>query len=586
MSQSGATESRGVRSWRQWAKDELSLNKALLPIKLILFLYSGGTSSILPYLNLHMQQLGITLKEIAVISAFLPLANIFGPPIAGLFADKTGNYRLAVFLSLVLCLVFHIALLFVPPRLGSQLTLACGAEGHALSSRACDPCARPNDTELSLVLENCKLKCDSPPPEFAVCLRGGPEPRCRTFSVSGKITINGTVSSLQDGDTCSLTEIAHEGDLFQEMTCPSECPVECQATGSFECHPKDDSKDDGSATFWIYFALRMIATFFMASLFTMMDALTLAVAKKHGGDYGKQRFFFIVGLATIPLLAGSIVDWRKASTGFADYGAAFYVGAALTLVAGLLVMRLQFQVEETQENILRNVMKLVTRMEVNVHFVMVLLLGTNWGFIESFLFLYLDTLGAPTYLMGLTLTVGSLVGLPVMFVADTVIDKLGRAAVFALSFFSYSVRLIGYSYIRDPWLVFIFEAFEIITYQLMWVAAMTSCPVLAPKGLLATMTALTGTIHFSLGRGLGSLVGGYLIAAMSFPAAFRTFSAATFVCGVIYVVVHYFYLRKKMPPREEAEERGEPHEEINLMQGRQETAASRPAARRPKDSQI
>lgn len=37
---------------------------------------------------------------------------------------------------------------------------------------------------------------------------------------------------------------------------------------------------------------------------------------------------------------------------------------------------------------------------------------------------------------------------------------------------------------------------------------------------------------------------------------------------------------------EEAEERGEPHEEINLMQGRQETSASRPAARRPKDSQI
>lgn len=42
-----------------------------------------GTSSILPYMTLHMQQLGITLKEIAVISAFLPLANIFGPPIAG-----------------------------------------------------------------------------------------------------------------------------------------------------------------------------------------------------------------------------------------------------------------------------------------------------------------------------------------------------------------------------------------------------------------------------------------------------------------------------------------------------------------------
>ncbi|XP_042884942.1 major facilitator superfamily domain-containing protein 6-like [Penaeus japonicus] len=583
MTQSRAADSSANRSWKKWAKDELRLNKDLLPIKLILFLYSGGTSSILPYLNLHMQQLGITLREIAVISAFLPLANIFGPPIAGLFADKTGNYRLAVFLSLVLCLVFHIALLFVPARPDTTVTLACGPDGHTLDSLTCDRCDRQNDTELLLVLENCQFKCESPPWEFSLCLRNARGPVCRSFNISDQITINGSVPSIQDGETCSYTEIVHEGELFQEMVCPSECPVECQATVSYEC---DEDTSDGSATFWIYFGLRMIATFFMASLFTMMDALVLAVSKKYGGDYGKQRFFFIVGLATIPLLAGAIVDWRKASTGYADYSSAFYLGSALTLVSGLLVMRLQFQVEESQENILKNVMKLVTKMEINVHFVMVLLLGSNWGFIESFLFLYLETLGAPTYLMGLTLTVGSLVGLPIMFVADTVIQKMGRATVFALSFFSYTVRLIGYSYIRDPWLVFIFEAFEIITYQLMWVAAMTSCPVLAPKGLLATMTALTGTIHFSLGRGLGSLIGGYLIAAMSFPAAFRTFSAATFVCGILYVLVHYFYLRKKIPQGENVQERGEPHEEINLMQVRQDTITPHAHANNPKDSRI
>ena len=39
--------------------------------------------SFLPYLTLHMQQLGMTMEEIAVIYAVLPLASLLGPPIMG-----------------------------------------------------------------------------------------------------------------------------------------------------------------------------------------------------------------------------------------------------------------------------------------------------------------------------------------------------------------------------------------------------------------------------------------------------------------------------------------------------------------------
>lgn len=42
-----------------------------------------GATGFLPYLTLHMQTLGITVKEIAVIYAFLPIASLLGPPISG-----------------------------------------------------------------------------------------------------------------------------------------------------------------------------------------------------------------------------------------------------------------------------------------------------------------------------------------------------------------------------------------------------------------------------------------------------------------------------------------------------------------------
>merc|ERR1719187_1767265 len=66
---------------------------------------------------------------------------------------------------------------------------------------------------------------------------------------------------------------------------------------------------------------------------------------------------------------------------------------------------------------------------------------------------------------------------------------------------------------------------------------MNHCQELAPKGMLATMTALTGIFHFSLGRGLGALIGGNLIAAYGYRVAFRGFAAMSGTMGLVYFVL-------------------------------------------------
>lgn len=72
---------------------------------------------------------------------------------------------------------------------------------------------------------------------------------------------------------------------------------------------------------------------------------------------------------------------------------------------------------------------------------------------------------------------------------------------------------------------------EALSCHLMWVAAgkspsrirnnlvtflcylvlATYCSLLAPKNLLATLIGVLGMAHFSLGRGSGSFMGGFLI---------------------------------------------------------------------------
>jgi MFS family permease len=46
-----------------------------------------------PYLTIHMRELGINVEETAIMSAVIPVVAIVMPPIAGMVADRIGNFR-------------------------------------------------------------------------------------------------------------------------------------------------------------------------------------------------------------------------------------------------------------------------------------------------------------------------------------------------------------------------------------------------------------------------------------------------------------------------------------------------------------
>lgn len=46
-----------------------------------------------PYLTIHMRELGINVEEAAIMSAVTPIVAIIMPPIAGVVADRIGNFK-------------------------------------------------------------------------------------------------------------------------------------------------------------------------------------------------------------------------------------------------------------------------------------------------------------------------------------------------------------------------------------------------------------------------------------------------------------------------------------------------------------
>jgi hypothetical protein len=136
------------------------------------------------------------------------------------------------------------------------------------------------------------------------------------------------------------------------------------------------------------------------------------------------------------------------------------------------------------------------------------------GCTGSYFFLFLEEIGGSRSLMGLTLTVSCLTGIPLLLLSDTIFRKFSIPNVLVFSLFTFVVRLVGkfrirfidlssyllipnecktqgYSYIYNPNLCLVYEAMEAIT----GILPMTSFMIYATQlGTTSTATSIQGLI--------------------------------------------------------------------------------------------
>lgn len=127
--------------------------------------YYTATSSLMPYLTIHMQSIGLTIEEIALIYLALPFTTFLAPPVTGFLVDKFGKYKPVVIISFILTAGIHHSLLLIP----HQETPGGVPPGYILRhpngsvvevwwspcpSREC-----PDESELDIVLDLCVDHC-------------------------------------------------------------------------------------------------------------------------------------------------------------------------------------------------------------------------------------------------------------------------------------------------------------------------------------------------------------------------------------------------------------------------------------------
>ncbi|KAK4303883.1 hypothetical protein Pmani_024134 [Petrolisthes manimaculis] len=101
-------------------------------------------------------------------------------------------------------------------------------------------------------------------------------------------------------------------------------------------------------------------------------------------------------------------------------------------------------------------------------------------------------------LMGLTVAVGGLAGVPILVAAESIITRLGHANTIVISTAFYVLRFVGYSFITSPWWCMPLETLECMTVALLMTTAVSYAAELATPATLATLQGVNGGVHYGV----------------------------------------------------------------------------------------
>ncbi|XP_034242969.1 major facilitator superfamily domain-containing protein 6-B-like [Thrips palmi] len=637
-------------------------HKELLPLKMLFFVHASTMLVLYPYLTIHMRELGISVEETAIMSAVTPVVAIVMPPVAGVIADRIGNFKLMLALFSSLGGLAALLLLAVPVgrynvKYSDRVYFSVGCPGSSLEAVWADqnPCrAVPWDADgapVNLTLDSCGVVCSAdfpdatqlnhslraasrfslrisddgahsdtfsynlatPRPAKAYTGHGAPGPLDARllpdlgvmaspaapprvyFPTPGLHTLrcednddNATMRCLLGREGAvghgnpqqqryrvakldplpSVVRGARPvpavcGDTFakagrsasvwlasQEPQSPatslSQCVASCLASAPrirFCSNMQDVVEVDPSFTFWMYLIVRVFVGVIGGTSFAMFEGAVIAILREHNGDYGLQRIYASIGGMISSPLSGILIDYASAGRHYTDFRPAFYLYAALKLASGLLMLRIDLQFKAPAKNVVGDVLHVLKNVEMVALFVVCFLLGTAWGYIENFLFWLLQDLGGSRSLMGITVTVGGIAGIPLLVLSGPIIERVGHANVLFVGFVFYAIRLFGYSMIYNPWLCLVFEAMESFTSSLATTAAVTYAATLSSSSTDTSVQGLIGGLYYGVGKGAGSLIGGYLMKAVGTRNTYRVFAAGSLGAGLVYFMLNHFYLR-------------------------------------------
>jgi PPP family 3-phenylpropionic acid transporter len=252
-------------------------------------------------------------------------------------------------------------------------------------------------------------------------------------------------------------------------------------------------------TFPLLFGIAILSRVFFSPITPLSTSATMFMLGDRKDLYGRMRLGGTIGFSIAATVTGALVE---------NYGLkiAFWGAAALFFIAFLVGQKLVHGEEKSERPFERGRASDLLR---NPRFLLFLLIGLSGGIsfatINTYLFPYMKELDAGESVMGLALTIGTIVEIPVLFFADRFIRRFGAYALLMFAIAMTGLRFLLLAVAPNPVFVLFVQLLNGLNYPLLNVAGVTYADEHAPQGFRATAQ---GLFNASMG-GIGSAVGGF-----------------------------------------------------------------------------
>jgi PPP family 3-phenylpropionic acid transporter len=293
-----------------------------------------------------------------------------------------------------------------------------------------------------------------------------------------------------------------------------------------------------SARFYPLLLVVSLYAFFLSPVLALVDNAVLAMLGPRRADYGKQRVLGSLG----PGIAGPLVSAWADRIGLR---AAFYSALAFMACAWGVASRLDIQsgVDKPPNDAqpplsFRQGLRVLLTDRRLTFFLLIAFLGMmGRSTTFTYLFPYMETLGAPKSMMGFTMTVLTIGEVPFLLYSGKILARWDTRGMIIMSLLASAAMLLTISWMQVPWLAVLAHLLHGFSYSGMWVAGVSHASELAPPGLGATAQGVFSAVFSGLASACGAFLGGLLYEHLG-PASMFRWAGITVLSGLALFVLN------------------------------------------------
>ena len=274
-----------------------------------------------------------------------------------------------------------------------------------------------------------------------------------------------------------------------------------------------------------------VYAFFFAPILPIVDRSVLKVLEDRKDQYGKQRLWGAIGWGLIAPVAGWLVDrgglfW------------AFYASGAIFLSLLFLIWFIPSSTVFSRDSFWIGFKKIMGSWPVIIFFIIAFGGGVGLAMIHHYLFLFLDSLGASSIMMGWALTLATVSELVVMFYSDRLLRWWGARGLLLFSLVILVFRLIAMGLVTSPEWVLALQLLHGPSFAGLWMAGVAYVSEISPPGLETTSQGILTGFVMGLGSTVGALLGGFLFQGYGFSTMYLGAGIGIFILVIGFVVAN------------------------------------------------